>query len=135
MKKIGYILLLIISITTITGCGCEKKKEEKKLEDVKVNTNKEVIKDQTLEVFTFTKTSLVYEDNMSYLTTLVKNTSNEKQYLQEFTIHVKDKEGNDIVALPGYVGDYLEAGEEKYITRSYKSDLTSAANIEYEIKR
>ena len=135
MKKI-YLLLLLLFI--ITGCSCSKKtneKEEKKLKDVEVNKNQEVTKDQELEMFTFTKTSLVYEDNTSYLTTLVKNNSNEKQYLQEFTIHIKDESGNDIVTLPGYVGDYLDADEERLITSSYRSDLTKASSISYEIIR
>lgn len=135
MKKILCLIFsafLLLSITT--GCGCSKKniKKDKK---IKVNTNEDVIKDQQLEVFTFTNTSLVYEDSTSILTTVVTNTSEKTEYLKEFKINVKDKDGNVIVVLTGFVGDNIEAKSSMVITSSYGEDLTKAASIDYEVVR
>ncbi len=132
MKKI-IKLLLVTSLLLSFQVGCSNKKTNKKEEKVKVNTNEKVTKDQEVEVFKFTNTSLVYEDNTSLLTTVVTNTSDEKQYLEQFKIHVKDSEGNDIVTLPGFIGDNIDAKESKTITTSYGQDLTGASSIEYEI--
>ena len=135
MKKIFYITILsILLISLATGCGCAKK-TKKAEKNVRANTNENVIKDQKLEVFTFTNTSLIYEDSTSVLTTVVKNTSNKTEYLKEFRINVRDKDGNIIVTLPGYVGDNIEANSSTVITSSYAEDLTKAASIDYEVVR
>ena len=74
MKKIIVIgTLLIISTSLITGCGCKKKEEKKENNVVKSNTNEEVIKDQKIETFEFTNTSLVYINGTSSLETKVNN--------------------------------------------------------------
>lgn len=130
-KKI--IISIVLLLTLATGCGCSKK--EKNQEDVKININEDVIKDQELEVFTFTNTSLTYEDNTSILITKVTNTSDKTEYLKEFKIHVKDEKGNKIVDLTGYVGDNIEGNSSIMISTSYAEDLTNASSIEYEIIR
>lgn len=133
MRKTVIISITAILLLTLTvGCSCSKK--EKK-EDIKVNTNEDVIKDQQLEVFKFENTSLVYEDNTSILTTVVTNTSSETEYLKEFKIHVKDNSGNEIVELTGFVGDNIEGNSSTTISSSYAEDLTSASSISYEIIR
>lgn len=127
--------IMVITLTTIlaTGCGCQKTKDEKTKEETKVNTNENVTKDQEVEVFKFTNTSLIYEDGNSKLQTTVTNTSNETAYLAEFLIHVKDENGNEIVTMTGFVGDSIEANSSKVIDSVYGDDLTNASSIEYEI--
>ena len=86
MKKIINMgLVLLIGIILLTGCGKDKPKEENN-NGPKVNTNQDVIKDQTLENFKFENTSLVYENGNSVLETIVTNTSSETTYLKEFKI-------------------------------------------------
>lgn len=134
MKKIVNIsLILLIGIFLLTGCGNKEKENEET--DTKVNTNENVVKDQTLENFKFENTSLVYENGNSVLETIVTNTSSETTYLKEFKIMVKDASGNEIVTLKGFVGDSLGAGESRTITSSYGDDLTEAKSITYEVIR
>ena len=138
MKKITkFIFLFIAMFIFLTGCTNNEDKEKQKdnNKEIKENSNKEVIKDQTLEVFKFTNTSLKYEGYTSVLQTTVTNTSDEKQYLKEFKIHVRDKNGNEIVELVGFVGDYIDKKQSKVITSSYGDDLTKAHSIDYEIIR
>ena len=133
MKIIKLTLLIILSIGLLTGCG-KKEDSKKDKEEIKSNINENVIKDQTLDVFTFKNTSLIYKDGYSILETLVTNTSNEKQYLEEFKIHIKDEKGNVIVTLTGFIGDSIEANSSKRIVSTYGEDLTNATSIEYEKK-
>lgn len=134
MKKIiGLTTIVLLTFALLTGCGCSKKENNK--DEIKTNTNENVIKDQQLEVFQFTNTSLIYEDNNSYLQTTVTNTSTETQYLEQFNIIVKDSLGNVIITLPGFVGAYIEPNASKIISSSCARDLTTASSIEYEIVR
>jgi len=127
MKKILVTITIVLSLGLITGCGCGKK--------IKENKNENVIKDQTIDVFNFTNTSLKYENGTSVLETKVTNNSSETQYLKEFEIIVKNKDNSTIVVLIGYVGDKMDAKDSKIIRSSYGMDLTNAYSIEYKIKK
>ena len=134
MKKYMLIALVGICMTSlVTGCG--KSNKSGSSEQPKANTNENVVKDQTLDVFHFTNTSLIYENGTTTLETTVTNTSDETAYLVEFKIHVKDTEGNDIIELVGFVGDQLKANESRVITSSASQDLMLADSIEYEVVR
>lgn len=135
MKKIVTMLVIgVCTMSLVTGCGCSKKTENNN-GGPKVNTNEDVIKDQTLEVFHFTNTSLIYENGSTKLETTVKNTSSETAYLKEFKIHVKDANGKDMEVLIGFIGDHLKAGESRVIDSYSIVDLTNAVSMEYEIVR
>lgn len=136
-KMFKVFAICAISFLVVTGCSCQKKTDKdndnKTNEDIKANTNDEVIKDQEIDVFSFTKTSLIYENGTSTLETTVTNNSDETQYLKEFKIIVKDSEGNEIVTMTGFIGDSIEAKASRVIDSTYGEDLTNAASIEYEV--
>lgn len=142
MKKVfltSISMLLVLGLAT--GCGCSKKSESKKNEaakepEVKVNTEQEVIKDREVDGIKLTNTSLTTVDGISTLVTSVTNNSSEDYHLDEYTIIIKDADGNEIVRIPGYVGDTIKAGETRTINSSVDIDLsTSAKSIEYEVKK
>ena len=135
MKKVIISISIILLLVLTVGCGCSKREKELKKEEVKVSTNENVIKDQEIEVFTFTNTMLIYKGNTSTFKTKVTNTSENTEYLKEIKIHVKNESGEDIVILPGYVGESIEGKETKKITSSVGFDITAAKSIEYEIVR
>ena len=97
------------------------------------NTNEKVIENKKVEDLTLTNTSLKVDKNYSTLVTLVSNPTGEDKEVRIFNIHVKDKKGNEIVTLQGYVGDVIPAGESREITSNVDMDLSNAADIEYEI--
>ena len=137
MKRIMVIGMIGVFTLISVGCGCEKKnkKETKNEEKTVVNTSKEVIKDQQVEVFKMTNTSLVYENGMSTLVTEVTNTSNEEQHIKTFDIIVKDKSGGEMITLLGYIGEDIPAGITRTITSNTDMDLSEAGSIEYKINR
>ena len=63
----------------------------------------------------------------------MSNTSDKEAYLKEFKIHIKGKDGKEIIELTGFVGSKLKAGEERILTSNCGMDITNAASIEYEI--
>ena len=131
MKKIfGLSLVMLSLIFTLTGCGNDK--EEPKVDD-KYNTNEGVIEDKTVGELKLTNSSLLTEENSSTLVTLVTNPTDKNISVRIFNIYVKDKDGNEIVKLQGYVGGEVPAGESREITSSVDMNLSNAHTVEYEI--
>ena len=134
MKKVTIgIIMGVFTIGLITGCGCSKKGEPQ--EDIKINNNEGVIKDQTVEVFELKNTSLIYENGNTILETVVTNTSSKDEYLEEFKIKVTDASGNEMITLTGFVGEVIKAGESTVINSYCGEDLSTATNITYTVIR
>ena len=136
-NNIKKALLAIFALTLVTGCGCAKKdnKKDNTKDDVKVNTEENLIKDQTFEGLTFTNTSLTTTNGVSTLITEVSNSTGSDYTLEEFTITIKNKDGEVITTIPGYVGDVIKNGETRTINSSIDIDLSSASSIEYSVKK
>ena len=136
-RQIKSLLALLLVATLVTGCGCTKKDNKKNntKDDVKVNTEENVIKDQTFEGLTFTNTSLSTTNGVSTLITEVSNSTGSDYTLEEFTITIKNKDGEVITTIPGYVGDVIKNGETRTINSSIDIDLSSASSIEYSVKK
>ena len=132
MKKVltlSISMLLVLGL--VTGCGCNKKEEIKK--DENYNTNTGVIEDKVVEELKLTNISLVSKGNNSTLVTLVTNPTKEDKEVRIFNIYVKDKDGNEIVTLQGYVGGVVPAGQSREIESNVDMNLDHAHTIEYEI--
>ncbi len=136
-KQIKSLLALLLVVTLVTGCGCTNKDNKKNnaKDDVKVNTEENVIKDQTFEGLTFTNTSLTTTNGVSTLITEVSNSTGSDYTLEEFTITIKNKAGEVITTIPGYVGDVIKNGETRTINSSIDIDLSNASSIEYSVKK
>lgn len=130
-KTLTFITIISLLLTT----GCDSKKEEVKKDEVKSNTNTNVIKDQQVEGLSLTNTSLTTTNGQSTLVTVVSNPTTEKIAVKSFDIIIKDKDGNIIITLLGYVGEEIPAGESRTITSSAEIDLTKATSVEYTIKK
>jgi hypothetical protein len=128
---IALSMLLVLGVAT--GCGCSKKETTEPT--VQVNTEKDVIKDQEVDGITLTNTSLIVTDGISKLVTEATNTTDSDYELDEFTIIVKDADGNVITTIPGYVGSVIKSGETRTINSSVDIDLINAKSVEYEIKK
>ena len=134
-NSIKIILISLLALTLVTGCGKEKTKEEKKEQSTVVNTNEGVIKDQVVEGLKMTNTSLIYENGISTLITEVSNNTGADYNLNEFNIAVKDASGNVITTLKGYVGGTIPNGETRTINTSSDLDLSKAISIEYSVSK
>ena len=143
MKKI-VILSLLLSLFFITGCGCDKKEEEKdpakqpeteeKEEPSQPEANNEVgqLPEKEVNGMKFTGASISYVDSMSTFVAEVKNTTKETIPMDVFTIKFKDKDGNEITSVPGYVADQLAPGESKQVVAQISMDLSQVYEVGYE---
>ena len=134
-NSIKIILISLLALGLVTGCG--KTKEENKNNEQKpiVNTNKDVIKDQEVDGLKMTNTTLIYENGISTLITEVSNNTGTDYHLNEFNITVKDKDGNVMSNLKGYVGGTIPNGETRTINTSSDLDLSKATSIEYSVNK
>ncbi len=142
MKKI-VILSLILSLSFITGCGCDKKdttkdNEPKNPTEEKQETGQEVINergqlpDKEVNGMKFTNASISYVDDMATFLATVENTTDKTISLDIFNLVFKDKDGKQIATIPAYVADKLEAGESKSVVAQVNMDLTKVYEVEYE---
>lgn len=112
----------------------DKKKDTETQEETKANTNEGVIKDQTVGSLEMTNTSLtINKDGTSQLVTSVSNKTAETVAVETFDIYVKDKDGNLLVTLVGYVGGEVPAGETREIVSNVTMDLSAATDISYKM--
>ena len=148
MKKL--IMIGMASMLLVTGCGCNKKEEEGKkdnnvpveegptVENPAVITNEDMIKDQEVEGLQFTNTGLIYDGNMTTLTSQVTNTTDEKVELarvKAYITYITDFGAEKVLEMDVYFGESLEAGETRSVLSTVDVDLRQSSKIEYQIVR
>ncbi len=129
-KKI-ILSLLIISILVFVVVVLFIIKDNNKTSTKKVKTDyKEaiteqgIIKDETFGNLNFTNTTLIKDGKQYTLSMDVTNPTQEEINIEKVNINLKDKNGNSIVVLHGYIGNPMKAGETRTITASVKIDLS-----------
>lgn len=126
MKK---ILLLILSLSLITGCGCNKKEEN-------VDNNKN---DQTIIVDTkVNKLDMVdfitlYEEGISEVYYTVENNTEEEISYNYVICEMYDEDHNLVYTLKSKLGT-LKAGESKDINANITLDLTKVTKTKYSVE-
>jgi len=136
------IILIIISIIFMIKQGDENSKlegenknknnYETNMDGSKINTSEEVSKEQKVGNILIEKSSIVYENGISKLTSKVTNDNIEKESLK-FAIKFIDNNNEIIAEAVGLVGK-IKSGETKYISSNITSDVTNAKSIIYEIQ-
>lgn len=137
-KKIIIIFITIISLSIITGCGCDKKTKTDSPKKIKekniiVNTEKNVIKNQNIEGIEIKNTSLVIEKNVSKIETKITNNTSSDFKLERFEIIAKDEKEKEIARIPEYVGSEIKKGQSIITTIVIDIDLSNAKSIEYKV--
>lgn len=130
MKKVLLVIMVLVVLTT--GCGKKQKIERIPEETIKSNTKEEVIGKKEIDGLTIEKSSLVYEDGVTTLTTSITNTTTERVMVDSIKMTYTDGEGNT-TTLIGPVGDYIESRQTVYITSTTDIDLSTAVKVDYEI--
>lgn len=129
MKYLKILLIMLSCVSILTGCG---NKEEKKELDNKENKTEETKKVQT-DSFEFTTNSVNFENENSTFDINVKNIASEERYINEFLIHVKDADGNELAGLYGYVNETIESQGERVISCSFGNNLSNYASLDFEV--
>lgn len=111
----------------------ENNNNENNDEFINSNTNEGVISDKEVNGLKFTNASLVSNGNTSTLTTIVENITDMDKEVKVVYIYVKDKYGETIIMMQGYVGEIIPAGESRTITSTADVNLNNAVSIEYKL--
>lgn len=124
------ILLIIITIILILNSINAKPRNS----GIKLNNNSNVIEDKNLENLSITRATLVIDKNKkSTFTADVSNTEESDNTIEYINIIFKDKNGNVITTLLGYVGLELKKGDVTKIYATTEMDLSKVTKVEYEI--
>lgn len=140
MKRLT-ILTLILCLVLTTGCGCNKKDPNKgKNEPNTEKPNKDNVKepeasgdlpDKKVNGLEFKNASISFVDDMSTIVATVKNTTSNDVTLDVFDVIIKDKNGKEIVKIPGFIPKTIAPNEETQFISYINQDLSQATDIEY----
>ena len=139
-NKISIIVIILLMVACLVGAllinsdGKSSNHIKTKKNGVVENLNKGITKDQKYEELDFTETSLSYVKGTgtTYRVTVTNNT-NKVIDIEAIDIILKDKDGNVITTLYGYLGGKIEPLQENSIKTTTKEDLTNAYSVEYKV--
>lgn len=135
-KKAIIAIIVAVVILVIAGIIMlvvnSNKKEQSNKEAI---TTKNVIKDESFGGLDFTNTTFIKENGQYTISMDVTNPSDKEIDLEEVNIVLKDKQGNEIVTLLGYIGDPMKAKETRVVTSSVSMDLSKVKSKTIEAKK
>lgn len=149
MKR-KFLIMMCASLILFAGCGKkdDKTEENKGGNNVEANeptpenptniTNDEMIKDQDVESLKITQVSLVYDGNMTTLTSQVTNNSDQVVRLSQVIAHINyvDEDNDERTLDMGvYFGEKLQPGETRTARGTSDIDLRKSYSVTYEIIR
>ncbi len=133
-KPLCIILIIVIIaliIVSIIFSSINKTKNGTDSEKTTAITTEGIVKDENFEGLSFKNFVLVKYDNMYTLTTDVTNISGSEITTKQVNINIKNKDGNTIVSLLGYIGEEpMAVNETRTITASTQADLSKAYSKE-----
>ena len=95
----------------------------------KVNTSEELKKTKTIDGLEISNIRLVENNNVSQIVADITNPTNETLGDFPVDIIVRDKEGNEITTIGGYI-DKVKPGETAQLNASATSDFANAYDFE-----
>lgn len=132
------IIAIIVAVVILVVAGIillvinNNKKEGTSKEAI---TTENVIKDEKFGGLDFTNTTFIKENGQYTISMDVTNPSDKEIDLEEVNIVLKDKNGNEIVTLLGYIGDPMKAKETRVVTSSVSMDLSKVKSKTIEAKK
>ncbi len=133
MKKIIYIILIIVISCTAVACGkvqSSASSDTKKGKEVKSDL---IIADRDIDTFKFTNASLIVNDNSSTFKVFMTNTSDSPINVKNVIIKFYDESSNLIATMEGVVLETIDAKETKILSASHYEKLDNAHSLNYEI--
>ena len=129
------VIILVAGVTflLLNNKTTTDKKETKK-DTKEAITAQEVIKDESFNGLNFTNTTFIKENEQYTLQMDVTNPSDKEINLEEVNIVLKDKDGNELVTLLGYIGDPMKPSETRTITSAVTMDLSKVDSKTIEAK-
>ena len=135
MKK---VLIIALCFLLTVGCGCNKKDGKKNIKKEKApfEVNFNLSKEASVDGIKISNIQVVKNENgiTNYTATITNTTSNVYE-LNQINLIIKNKKGDKIANLMGYVGSKIAPDESRPLNISTDLDLMKGYEIEYEIKK
>ena len=130
MKKIILILLLLV---TLTGCGKTNNEEAKEeTEEIKYITSDTLKEEKEISGLKLEFISLEYNKGISTLKVRVTNESDTESIEKYVNILYKNSEGNIVYTALGYIKK-LSPKEDTVLIVNDTIDLSNVESVEYEV--
>lgn len=127
MKK---ILLIILSLILVTGCGCSKNEEKKDNQGENAQASIADTNVGKLDVIDFVTQ---YENGISEVYFTIENNTEEEITYNSISCDMYDKDNNLIYTIKIEL-DTLKAGESKDINVNVTVDLTKVVKVKYNVE-
>lgn len=138
MKKILMVIISLLNLFILTGCGCSKKNinDNEDITNLEIVKNEQLLKEETLDVFKIKNTEIIYDDDMTRFTSSITNLTNEVQNLSWLKVYITYVDLNDIernTEILISVGDSLQPNETISTTTKVGADLRNTRSVSYEV--
>lgn len=140
MSKRLIALFLACGLILATGCGKKANNDTNPPSDnndkppvvePSANTNEAIIGEQIIDGLKITNVTLISEGEYTTFTADIVNVTDAAIDAKSFNIIYKDKDGNEIVRLLGYIGSTIAPNESVTVTSSVEMNLSNAKSVEY----
>lgn len=134
---IALVLLVAILIFGIVSMkpGSKGTNKAPKEEEVKYNTNENVVKDKEINGILFTDIQCSYDGENSILTYKIVNNTTEVINLKEYEVIVKDKDGAMLAMIEPNLDQEIKPGESFDTGNAINIDLSSAYSMELNLNK
>ena len=127
MKK---ILLVILSLILVTGCGCSKNEDKK---DDQIDNTQSSVADTKVNKLDIIDFVTLYEDGITDVYYTVENNTEEEISYNYVICEMYDKDDNLIYTLKSELGT-LKPGESKDIKMKVTLDLNQVVKTKYNVE-
>ena len=126
------LILCIVGMVSIKNNSNNRTSDNAKNPNVnKMNNDSDIISDQVYKNLSITDVSVVIDkQNKSTYTATITNLEDTNS-IETINVVFKDKDGNIIDTLTGFIGLDLKKGEQTIISSFTDLDLSNATSIEY----
>ena len=125
------VIIIVLIIAAIIFSGMNKTEKGANAGKTTAITTEGIVKDESYEGLSFKNFVLIKNGDMYTLTTDVTNSSDSEINTNQVNINIKNKDGNTIISLLGYIGDTpMAVNETRTITASTQVDLSKAYSKE-----
>lgn len=130
-KNIFKILCLSLIMMLIVGCGCNKKGDKK---DKEKDPNEPIVNYQKVSDLDIGTLSFNVSEDKTYITTIIKNNTNEDSKLDKVTISFLDND-KKVIKVFDVKFEGVKKGEEKQVDSVINEALLKTDTIIYTIKK
>lgn len=140
MSKRLIALFLACGLILATGCGKKtnndtntpsNNNDKPTVVEPSANTEEAIIGEKTIDGLKITNVTLISEGEQATFSADVVNITDAAIDAKSFNIIYKDKDGNEIVRLLGYIGSTIAPNESVTVTSSVEMNLSNAKSVEY----